>query len=737
MLEMLSSVWNVIWIIVAFSVLVFVHELGHFLAALLVGIRPERFFIGFDIYGLGIKKEYKGCVYGIGLLPLGGYVKLAGQSDDPREQGDGAGKPDEYRSKPLWAQAIVITAGVFMNLVFGFLLLFCAYLYGMPQNPPQVGSVTPGSPAAFADLQPGDRILSVNGKPTESLNMINEYVVVNPREFYDFEVERAGQKLVRRVKSQTGADLGSQGLGIHPATDAVIEEIAGKQVYGELYEKVFKEKDVLVEIAGQKIPEGFGSGDFARAVIEANAGKNLPAVVLRDGKQVPVTLPVLATGSYPFGYTISIAIEGVISGGPAEAAGLRGGLSVNALLIDGVKTPLRAREDLTRNIQGRAYQPVELTVRRGAQEQKFTLTPRFLGYLPEVPAGADTLLGVTVKASAEGQGAREWEVEKILPEGPAAGKLQPGDRLLAVNGTKLFSLEKFKDRSDAYYADPASVGKAVAAACCKEVGLILSGEDKPLLMCPRIALETGVPAVGILMGPTTVQSVEAGSPAARFLSPGDYIVQIMLADEGRATTVGYLGPDKSRREPATFKTPDPIVQALKNGKTEQLTGYVQFGFAVSKGVKKSVGVAGALGLAFDKSIDMSLTVYKILHRLVTGQISASNMSGPVGIFNVMQRTAESPDPMMSMIFLLALISINLAVFNLLPFPVLDGGHLLFIIVEAVRGTPPGERFRELSQYFGILCLLSLMVYVTYNDIARLVVDSGNKAMVENALDRKK
>lgn len=732
MLELLSSVWNVVWIVLAFSVLVFVHELGHFLAALLVGVRPERFFIGFDVYGLGIKKEYKGCVYGIGLLPLGGYVKLAGQSDDPREQKNGAAAADDYRSKPLWAQATIITAGVIMNMIFGFLLLFFLYYHGLPQVPPVVGVVSEGSVAAMAGIQSGDRILSINGGKIESLGQVHEYIVVNPRAFYELEIERAGATLHRRLKAQ-GEELGLDAVGLNRPAEVVVKDFNKNLPFSDAYSKLLQEGDVFVEVAGQKLPSGIGLGDvLLTKIISENPGRGIPAVVLRDGKRVEISLPVLGVGSYDFGYAAQVEIGGVIAGSPAGKAGLTSGDTITAVILDGQKVDLLDSKDLSDKIRSRAYQSVNLTILRDGQEQVVTLIPRFMGGLPQVQAGEDTLLGVTVEPILNGAGQPSgWRVESVLADGPAVKILKSGDALVAVNGQKLAAPEGVKPEE--FFRSATNLGEIIAATCCKEIGLVVEGKNKPLLLKPGLSLDTGVPLIGIMMNPfTVVGRVKAGTPAALFLAPGDMIVSILVSPDGKSTTVSYVGSDRSQRKPYTFKTPDAVTQGLRQASGGQLEGAVNIIFNPSKGVKKSIGVVGALQMAGAKTVDMSLTVYKILHRLVTRQISVKNMSGPVGIYRVMQQTTESDDPMMGIILLMALISINLAIFNLLPFPVLDGGHLLFIVVEWIKGTPPSERFRELSQYFGIICLLGLMALVTINDVSRWVSDATTKSVIENS-----
>src|SRR5262252_764531 len=142
------------------GVLVFVHELGHFLAAKRVGIRVLKFQLGFNPTILSVRRG--DTEYGLGALPLGGYVKMAG--DNPDEARTGA--PDEFLSKTKWERFQVLIMGPSMNLllavvVTGFVLYGGADVPLYEDQPPVVGVVTEDSPAAKADVKPGDRILTV------------------------------------------------------------------------------------------------------------------------------------------------------------------------------------------------------------------------------------------------------------------------------------------------------------------------------------------------------------------------------------------------------------------------------------------------------------------------------------------------------------------------------------------------------------------------------------------------
>ena len=125
----------------------------------------------------------------------------------------------------------------------------------------------------------------------------------------------------------------------------------------------------------------------------------------------------------------------------------------------------------------------------------------------------------------------------------------------------------------------------------------------------------------------------------------------------------------------------------------------------------------AVGAAWHESLLILRLTYRTLQRLLAGHVPLKGMSGPVGI---LQMTYRSSKPGFGYyLWCLALISINLAVLNLLPIPVLDGGHLVFLTIEAIRRRPLSQRVQEYALWSGLAMLLSLILYVTWNDVMRL------------------
>ena len=156
----LGSIWSVVLLVLGFSLVIFVHEMGHFLAAKWAGVRVEKFAIGFgkELFGF-TRGETRYC---FNVLPLGGYVKMLGQEDfvvDKSGELKVKKDPNAFTNKSVGKRMVIISAGVIMNLLFAAIAFTIVVMVGMRQPPPVVGYIKENSPAARAGLQAGDRIL--------------------------------------------------------------------------------------------------------------------------------------------------------------------------------------------------------------------------------------------------------------------------------------------------------------------------------------------------------------------------------------------------------------------------------------------------------------------------------------------------------------------------------------------------------------------------------------------------
>lgn len=199
------------------GLLIFVHELGHFLVAKLVGIRVERFSLGYPPRMIG--KKIGDTDYCISWLPLGGYVKMAGMIDESLDQKI-EGQPWEFQSKSIGQRALVISAGPFMNVLLAVALFAGITYHAGIEEPvgPVVGSVLANSPADSLGLAEGDRILVIHGAPVQSWEAVTKEIHRYPEQKIVLEWERDGVTMRGEVTPRRDRVQGIGLVGIRPLT---------------------------------------------------------------------------------------------------------------------------------------------------------------------------------------------------------------------------------------------------------------------------------------------------------------------------------------------------------------------------------------------------------------------------------------------------------------------------------------------------------------------------------------
>jgi regulator of sigma E protease len=203
-------------LILGLSILVILHEFGHFLAARAFGIKVEKFYLFFDAWGISLVKfNYKGVEYGIGWLPLGGYVKIAGMIDESMDTEQLAGPPQpwEFRSKPAWQRLIVMLGGITVNIILGiFIFWILTIRYGesyIPNNEIKYG-IVPGKIGLRIGLEPGDRITAINGQPVVRFEDLTSTKVILGNT--DLTVLRGTQTVHVKVPGNLINDLSDLGI---------------------------------------------------------------------------------------------------------------------------------------------------------------------------------------------------------------------------------------------------------------------------------------------------------------------------------------------------------------------------------------------------------------------------------------------------------------------------------------------------------------------------------------------
>ncbi|MEE2965240.1 MAG: RIP metalloprotease RseP [Acidobacteriota bacterium] len=257
------------------GVLVFVHELGHFLVARFHGVRCLTFSLGFGPKLIQTKRG--DTVYCVSAIPLGGYVKMAGETaEDERE-----GKDDEFLSKSKWQRFQILIAGPAMNLILAVVVLTVVLYQGaqvpvFQDEPPVVGSVTDDSPAATAGVRPGDRILSVAGREVDTWEEL--YNAVYPRADREIEVVLRRDGDVRSITvtpvGQTKYNLGD--LGVVPS---ISPQVASMQSSNS----AARDAGILV-------------GDVIEGVEGRAVNQNSLVEIINENPNIPLTLQIRRDG---------------------------------------------------------------------------------------------------------------------------------------------------------------------------------------------------------------------------------------------------------------------------------------------------------------------------------------------------------------------------------------------------------------------------------------------------------
>ena len=261
------------------GVLVFVHELGHFLMARRIGIRVLTFSLGFGPKIVGVRRG--DTDYCISAIPLGGYVKMAGETpDEPR-----TGQPDEFMSRTKWERFQVLVMGPVMNIALAVVLTAVVLVFGAEvpayeDQPAVVGAVTASSPAARAGIRPGDRIIEVGGQAVTTWGDVYVRVGAKPNHELQITVLRDGQTLLLWAKttSEGKYDVGDIGVlpNVHPHFGRFTSAGSPAEKAG------IKRGDLAVSVNGEPITFNWQLID----AVSKHPNTPLTLTVLRDGREV-------------------------------------------------------------------------------------------------------------------------------------------------------------------------------------------------------------------------------------------------------------------------------------------------------------------------------------------------------------------------------------------------------------------------------------------------------------------
>ena len=719
-----SAFGNVLLVMVGFGAVVLVHEFGHFIIAKLTNIKVEAFSIFMPPILLGIKRTEEGIrfrilpeifpkedegedegekdkeidesdqgalnftigkkgkdgetEYRIGLIPFGGFVKMLGQDDV------GAAKnsddPRSFANKPVHIRAAVIAAGVVFNVISAVIIFMIAFLIGINLPPAVVGGVIPNSPAALAGLKPGDEIIEIAGK-SKDLDFSNIGIAAalsGKDEKVPIKVRHTDNSEQTYHLTATLIDDNPMRLfGILQAESLTVAQLNEKDA-NELYARTgLLPNDKIISVNGREVR---GHWELME--------------ILKESYVPEVTLTAERTNKDKSIEIIDTQISSLLN------------------FISDPNSELDPNESQIYSIVPRLLVDSPFVVPDSIEEQ-----PQNKGIKAKI-LSLFKRLGNKFRGKPEGS-----EIKESIPKPP----LQTGDVIIAIGDVNDPTLKELREIVTEYENKelPVTVLRADSNGIENKTTVTVTpkkpkGSNRVLIgftpvldanhpvVADTIAVKNGPQKLEIPRG-ATITSVD-GTPVSNYYDiikeikryPGERITIDWRIDEKTAGNVA-VNIDKDIR----YICVQPIFPEIEI-----------IPFKPLKRLYDADGPIEAIVMGFRRTASFITQTYVTLRRLIGGLVSPKNLMGPVGIMTISyQIVAEQPP--VYYVYFLGLISAVIAVFNFLPVPPLDGGLILLLIIEKIKGSPISERVQTILAYTSWTLILALLIYVTFNDILRL------------------
>jgi regulator of sigma E protease len=676
-------------VVLGFGAVVFIHELGHFIVAKLGGIKVEAFSIGFPPTILSVRKLRRGfrvrlfpkvgqdpqpqegdseTEYWLGIIPFGGFVKMLGQSDSgAAEKTD---DPRSFQNRPIWIRISVVAAGVVFNVISAVILFMGLYLYGLQQQPAVVGEITPDSPAEAAGFRPGDRVIAIDGK-----SFIGEFV--------DFSTISLAGALSRK---------------------------------GESTKFTVRREDGQIETL--------------KAVAELEVGD--PQQLRHFGIQQAATLSIAA-------------LEDPAYRRQLEESGFQPGDLIQAVDGKPVRTSWQMKEYIHRSVRPE----VNLTIRRpgqGTADQLVTVSvpmkpsvlyPNFhkeydlANLYSMVPLLQVDQVFAREKTVGLLEKTRRWFRRSVLHKAPVAEKpaepnpFQKGDILVRVADVQnptfpeyRQALEARKDKSfevEVLRADGSGGLKSVTFPVTpwlqpRTKNRIWLGITLEFAMhYPVVAQTVDTPMAGTLLIPrgAKIEKVD-NQPVTSFYQ----IAEIFDKNAGQRLGIDFRLSDTDAGSVGI------LVPGVEGAMHMWSESSVPIPLDILKERVKTSNPAQAVMMGAKKTWYFAATTVLTLKGLFTRDVPTSALSGPVGIISISYQVARQS--FIDFLYFMGLISACIAVMNLLPIPVVDGGVIVLLLIEKIKGGPIPEKVHAAVTYVGLALLLAVLLWITYNDIYRII-----------------
>jgi len=371
------------------GILIFVHELGHFLVAKACGVRVIKFSLGFGPpIGIGrfrLRWERAGTEYVIAWFPLGGFVKMLGEQlhgDEPEPHEIPDARPDEYlNAKRTWQKLAITFAGPVMNLLLPVVAFVIVLWVGIPKSLPVIGMVERGSPAARVGLAPGDRILEIDGVPVSWWDEVSTQERAAVGEALDLRLERDGEIIERTVPVDATSSLDEFGSVLEVGRIGIgnrrLPALLGVPAVGSPADLAgLRSGDLVESVDGEPVEDW----EALRRIYESAAGpvrfgvRLVGTVAQEDKEEAPLetrTVPALGTLAALGVVPATALVQEVSPGRPADRAGLQSGDLIVA--VDG--EPVGSFASFAETVRSSEGRPLEITYARGGEITRVLVAP--------------------------------------------------------------------------------------------------------------------------------------------------------------------------------------------------------------------------------------------------------------------------------------------------------------------------------------------------------------------------
>jgi regulator of sigma E protease len=700
----IEGVWAICKALLGLSLVIFIHELGHFLAAKWCDVNVTTFSIGFGPAIPGCWFQWGETVYKLALFPLGGYVQMLGQVDGDEASDGSEDDPRSYRNKGVGQRMLIISAGVIMN---DFLAVACFIIVyqgkGKDRTAAVVSTLDASGPAWQNGVRTGMEVLQIGDvKAPNFEDLLGEVVFTDKGDKVRFVGQRPGDPTPLDIVLEPRLDAGDTRpvIGIGPSSRL---ELATRRLMG----------------SSRPYPAVYGS-PAARAQPALQYGDRIIATTDPDDPSKITELPVDPRNQQTsqrdyFEFHRRMAL---LAGQEATVRVRRAG---NGETVD-LKVPPAFHFTL-----GVRMQMGEITaIRAGSPAAQAGIQP---------PNKDKKLYGDLIEKIEVSEADGAWTTfdEKNLDPERLPYQLQQWSQRLDKAGAKIAKTVKLHLRR---HRDKA--GEQFEKI---EVPLEWDADWRFEKVLPlHVTSPLAIPELGLAyhIKPVVAGVVEE-QVESQLLQPGDVIQEmqaVVYVDNGREETQSavrfegnwayvsyflnhrYYGPAPVKK--LTFK-----IQRAKEVQTVEMVPVADQAwpldergwlFMPDERRQKADTMSEAIAFGLKDTHNSMMQVVHTLGGMFKGRLSVKNLGGPITIAKTAYSIAGYD--IWEFIFFLGLISINLAVINFLPIPVLDGGHMVFLLYEKLRGKPASEAVRVGATYAGLALILSLMVFVIYLDLTR-------------------